>query len=347
MRIDAVTVAFPSRTVENAEILDNIREHSQEPLGADVDRAVALTERWLKLSGAQRRRYLADDETPIALIENAITKALDEGGVRPQDVELLIYVGIGKGFLEPGQSYAVAQAVGLPHVECFDILDACMSWTRAMRIAESFLLTGRYQRILIVNGEVNTYHGGPLFPNAYRLQSVDQLTHTFASYTIGSAATATLVSADQDNPWCWRSRSVPDLADLCTIPSYRAGLFSKPSEKIGRNGTYQFTSYGGELHEHASLYLVDLMRDLLAEVGDVRRVFVHTSSFREWDKYARALSIQDKIHHLYPEYGNLVSASVPAGLATALADGSLTRGDRIAGWVGSAGMSFCAYSFVY
>ena len=53
------------------------------------------------------------------------------------------------------------------------------------------------------------------------------------------------------------------------------------------------------------------------------------------------------MHHLYPEYGNLVSASIPAGLATAIEGGLVRRGDRLAGWVGSAGMSFCAYDFCY
>jgi hypothetical protein len=53
------------------------------------------------------------------------------------------------------------------------------------------------------------------------------------------------------------------------------------------------------------------------------------------------------MHHMYPDYGNLVSASVPAGLAVAIADGLVRRGDRLAGGVGSAGMSFAAYTFRY
>lgn len=51
------------------------------------------------------------------------------------------------------------------------------------------------------------------------------------------------------------------------------------------------------------------------------------------------------LHHVYPDYGNLVSASVPTSLALAWQDGLVTRGQRLAGWVGSAGMSFAAYSF--
>jgi 3-oxoacyl-[acyl-carrier-protein] synthase III len=347
MRIDSVKVAFPSVVVESSAVVEKIREHSAETLGRDLERTLALVERGLKLSGARRRRELADGETPIGLIEAAARAALDEADARPADVDLLIYVGIGKGFLEPSQAYFVAKALGLDRVECFDVLDACMSWTRAMRIAEALLNAGQYRKILVVNGEFNTYEGGPLFPAAYRLESLRALEHTFASYTIGNAATATLVSADPGRPWAWRARSRPDLADLCTVPSHAPGRFSPPSDKVGKNGPFQFTSYGQQLHEHAFAPAVELMRELLAEVKSVERIFVHASSFREWDKFAREVGVEDKVHHLYPEYGNLVSASIPAGLATAIEGGLVRRGDRLAGWVGSAGMSFCAYDFCY
>jgi acyl-CoA:acyl-CoA alkyltransferase len=347
VHIDAVEVAFPSRTLDNDQIVELVRQQSQGSFQGDLDQALALITKFLQASGAKSRRWLAEGETPIALIESAVRGALAGAGLDKRDVDLLIYVGVGKGFLEPAQSYLVAHALGMDRVECFDILDACMSWTRAMHVADGFLQMKRYRRIMIVNGEFNLSEGGPIFPCNYRLRSSEQIPWTFASYTIGSAATATIVSADNDNPWAWRFSSRPDLADLCTVPSFGPDLFSNGAEKIGKNGAFRFTSFGKELHAHALAPLVDLMRQILADHGEIKRIFSHASSFREWDQFARELGIQEKIHHVYPEYGNLVSASVPAGIATAVMKGLVQRGDRVAGWVGSAGMSFSAYSFRY
>lgn len=75
-------------------------------------------------------------------------------------------------------------------------------------------------------------------------------------------------------------------------------------------------------------------------------VFPHASSKRDRDDGADVLGIRDRLFHIYPGYGNVVSASVPAGLALALEGGRIRRGDRLATWVGSAGMSFSACSFV-
>ena len=141
--------------------------------------------------------------------------------------------------------------------------------------------------------------------------------------------------------------SRPDLADLCTVPSVGHEHFSNGAPKIGKNGVHRFTSYGKDLHEHGRAPAVQAMREVLEKVGDVARVFTHTSSYREWDSFGDEVGVADKIHHLYPEYGNIVSASVPAGLATAVEAGLVQRGDRLAGWVGSAGMSFGAFSFRY
>lgn len=347
MHLDSVQAAFPSRVVSNDEIIELVRRHSHGSFDGNLAATLGLIEKFLAVSGARTRRWLAEGETPIGLAASAVTRALADAGVDKREVDLLIYVGVGKGFMEPGQSYLVAQALGMDRVECFDILDACMSWTRAMHVADGFLRLARYRRILIVNAEINTYEGGPLFPRNYRLESRAQLEWTFASYTIGSAATATLVSTDRDNPWAWRFASRPDLADLCTLPTAGYPLFAKATEKIGRNDVFGFVSYGKELHAHARAPAVALMRETLAEHGDIRMIFPHASSFKEWDTFAGDLDVRDRVHHMYPDYGNLVSASVPAGIAVAAEGGLVTRGDRLAGWVGSAGMSFAAYTFRY
>lgn len=347
MRIDSVHAAFPTRIVDNQQMLQLIREQSSETFQGDLEATLARIGSLLEASGAKTRRWLGPDETPIALIESAVLGALKKAGLEKKDIDLLIYVGVGKGFLEPGQSYLVAHALGMDKVECFDLLDACMSWTRGMHIAEGFLRLKRYKRIMIVNGEFNMISGGSGYPDNFRLANAEQLKWTLPTYTIGSAATATILSADDGNSWAWRFSSRPDLADLCTIPGYGLGLFSRGSDRIGKNGPFRFTSYGKELHAHARVQAVELMREILAEHETPKRIFPHASSYKEWDLFASDLGLQKQMFYVYPDHGNLVSASVPAGLALALDQGLVERGDRIGCWVGSAGMSFSAYTFQY
>lgn len=347
MKIDAINAVFPSRVVTNEDIVSMIQWHSYRNFQGSLDETLAKVSHLLTLSGSQTRRWLAPGERPIEFIKEVVETTLQEAEVRASDVDLLIYVGVGKGFLEPGQSYMVAHALGMEKVECFDILDACMSWTRAMQISEAFFRSGQYRRILVVNGEFNLREGGPGYPANFRLTHMDELEWTFPTYTIGEAATATLLSASDDTPWTWSFSSAPMLADLCTIPGPGFELYCDQNTKIGRNGVLNFTSFGADLHRSASAPVQKALASVIERSGPVARIFPHASSKKAWEKWGETMGLADKVYHVYTDYGNLVSASVPSGIALAKKERQIQRGDRLAGWVGSAGMSYAAYSFVY
>src|SRR5262249_62285404 len=69
--------------------------------------------RWEERGGARPRRWLAKGETPIALIESAVSGALAEAAIDKREVDLFIYAGLGKGFMEPSYSSSRRQLMRL------------------------------------------------------------------------------------------------------------------------------------------------------------------------------------------------------------------------------------------
>ena len=74
------------------------------------------------------------------------------------------------------------------------------------------------RRALVINAEFNMYHGGPGVPDLFRLEHAEQVNWRFPAYTIGEAATATLLARDPARDWEFHFTSRTDLADLCVIP---------------------------------------------------------------------------------------------------------------------------------
>ena len=140
--------------------------------------------------------------------------------------------------------------------------------------------------------------------------------------------------------------SRPDLSDLCTIPMDSYELFCHPTDNMGKNNTMQFTSFGETMHKEGFADAMAIFKKLSAK-QKLDSIFVHASSKKEWDDCGEALGVKDKIHHVYPYTGNLVSASVPTAIHDAIERKTLNRGDEIALWVGSAGMSFSVSRLVY
>lgn len=340
MKIEAVSAKFPSRIISLEDTLKMIKDHSTKSYQGDLDKALRIIKKILLFSGANNRRWLDKNEKPITFIKDAVAEVLQKSQIKKEDVGLLIYTGIGRGFTEPGQSYIVAKNLGMNSVECFDILDACMSWTRALNIADTYLKSNQYKNILIVNGEFNSVEGEAFFPENYKLSALEQIKWTFPSYTLGDAASATLVSSrhDQDLKWNFLARS--DLADICTIPTQGFSIFSEPYEMIGKNDIGRFCSFGNEMHKEGTPLVMDLLSKARPDRDEIKMIFPHASSKQAWAYCAEECGVEDKVYYVYPEYGNLVSASVPSGIALAFQEKKISEGDKIIIWVGSAGMSF-------
>jgi len=347
MRIAAVTAALPSQRVTNDDVLDLVREHSRAGFQGDLDAALRKINFWLAYSGSESRRWAAAGERPLDLLIDASERAIAEAGVPRESIDAVVYTGIGKGFLEPGGAYHAAAALGIPRAQCFDVLDACMSWTRAAQIVQGLFATGACRTALVVNAEFNTRPSGPVFPDVFRLPNADAIAWSFPAYTIGEAATATLLTADDDDPWTFEFASRADLADLCNIPMEGYAEYSLPSDKVARNGVHRFTSFGFEMHEAGHQEALDVLKRLDVPKEEAAMLVTHSSSRRYWQDMADEAGLGERIFHVFQETGNIVSASVPAALALASEQGRLRRGDRALGWIGSAGMSFSAFSFVY
>lgn len=346
MIIENVAASIPSRKVSNDEVVDLVRCFSKDFTG-DLSKALRIVKFLLERSGLETRHWLAQDERPMDHLANAVDSALKGTPFRPADIDLLIYVGVGGGFRKKGNAYMVAKTLGIGNAECFDILDACMSWTRAVALANSLFKTRGLRNALIVNAEFNMIKGVAGFPENYSLRHPDEMDYLFPSYTIGEAATATLLLPSDPDNFSITFHSKPDYADLCMIPAAGYHGFIDTERMSAMTNEGRFSAQGAAMHDRLMGELPTLLEKSRFDPSAVDIVFTHTSSSHAWNEVGKRHGFADKIFHIYPGTGNVVSASIPASMALARAAGKLSKGDRIAFLMGSAGMSFAASSFTF
>jgi acyl-CoA:acyl-CoA alkyltransferase len=345
MKIAGIKAVLPSRVVTNRHIEEMVRQQSPNLEEQDLRKALRRVSLFLVYSGSQQRRWLASDETPFTLLSQAVTGALSEAQLRPDEIDLVIYTGVDRGFLEPAMAYMVASAFGMPNAHCFDVIDACMSWARSAFIAYNLLSSGKYRKVLIVNCEFNMRLGGRINPKCFKLNTVEQVNWNFAAYTLGEAASATILVRDDENPWEFHFSSANQYNDLCSIPLEGYTDYCEPRPLLALNGADCFHSSASEMFKVGKPYAIDIFKNLSIPYADIRAIFPHAASQQLWWEMGKELGVQDKIEFIYPELGNVVSASVPVALARAREAGHIHQNDWLAGWVGSAGMSFASFTF--
>ena len=341
MIIENVAASFPGRRVSNDEVVDLVR-HRSSGFDGDLDKMLRIVKTLLDRSGLVTRNWRAPGERPIDHLAAAVEEALAGPGLRAGDVDLLVYVGIGGGFREPGNSYIVAKTLGMKKAQCFDIVDACMSWTRALSLVDSLFKAGKFRNALVVNAEFNLSDRRAAFP-----QNLEQVNYLLPAYTIGEAATATLLLPDQPENFSVAFESRPELADLCMIPTAGYEGFYEVDDVVAAVGEGRFTARGTELHDWLAAEMPALIHAAGAYPEQADVVFTHSSSTPAWTAVGRQYGFAEKIFHIYPQTGNVVSASIPAAMALARQAGKLSKGDQVMCLMGSAGMSFALAKFVF
>ncbi|MGO9308375.1 MAG: 3-oxoacyl-ACP reductase, partial [Spirochaetia bacterium] len=136
MKIDSIGVRIPTRVITNDDVLKMLAQYSPEASVLLVKTYQRIVRGLFSAAGSQTRHIRDEEkgEKASTFITGAINDALEKASMKPEDIDLLIYCGVGKGFLEPANAYFYAQKLGM-HASCFDIVDACMSWIRALEIS--------------------------------------------------------------------------------------------------------------------------------------------------------------------------------------------------------------------
>ena len=343
MKILNISYALPSKKVTNEQLIEEIVETNRKHLSTrDLESLQAKIKKFFKLSGTVVRYHRNKGEKSFDFAMKAGREALKKAKVNPEDVDLLIYAGVGRGWLEPATANLFQSELGLKSATCFDVLDACASWIRSMAIAKSFLAQKVYKLVMILNCEFN-------FKEYVHLEmDNNHLETSFSGLTIGEAATATLLSADEAEDDSYFSfKTWGEKHDLCKITLPNASDFC-PN---GSNGLkpMSFFTLPGELLSFTIKHLVEHFSETQRLVSKVHDLVVgHAVSVTTTDKVARLLNMDPSlVFETHARFGNTVSASLPLALAVAEGEGRLERGTRVLLLMGSAGVSTAVGSFTY
>lgn len=343
MRFRAISYVLPSQRVSNEEVLARIHDDSKSNLSAaELKRALRLLRFSFRTMGTRDRYRCAEGERPYELCADVGRKALRSAQLDPGEVDLLIYVGVGRGFLEPATANVFQDLLGLRRATCFDVMDACASWLRAIHIARSFLATRSYRNIMILNAEFNANF------ESYELRSLEEFEHRFPAYTIGEATTATIVSAsDRDDGYVASFRSFGDQRAKCIIP------LPNWAEYLASNGdeleAFRFTSYGRDIMEFGLRKLVEQYREEVDfQHFDPDIVFFHSASDGMARDGMRQCGIDEaRGYYCHHRFANTVSATVPLAMAAAEEEGRLKADMRVIIGLASAGISTAVARFNY
>ena len=92
----------------------------------DLEKILDTSDEWIvQRTGVRERRVVGDAETSATIGLNAARGALDDAGVRPEDLDLVVCATITPDMLCPSTSCFIQESLGITDVPCFDLAAAC------------------------------------------------------------------------------------------------------------------------------------------------------------------------------------------------------------------------------
>jgi 3-oxoacyl-[acyl-carrier-protein] synthase-3 len=147
----------PDRVVPNAEIpFLNDQHVVQTTQQTETDDA------WIqRRTGIKERRYVPNDGTvgTSDLALQASKRALADANIEPHEIDCIILGTLSPDIHFPGTAVFLQKKLGIAQTgcACFDIRQQCSAFVYGLQMADAFIKTGMYKRILLVGAETHSH----------------------------------------------------------------------------------------------------------------------------------------------------------------------------------------------
>ena len=113
---------------------------------------------WIRArSGIETRRWVEPrGETGSDLAFEATRKALDSAGMPASALDCIIYATLSPEHYFPGGGVFLQRKLGVPGIPALDVRNQCSGFLYGLSIADGWIRTGQYRRILLVGAEVHS-----------------------------------------------------------------------------------------------------------------------------------------------------------------------------------------------
>ena len=116
---------------------------------------VETNDSWIQSRTGIRERHLvsSETETTLSMAVSAAKNALEDSGLSPEEIDLIIVATVSSDYITPSAACMVQKELGAAKAAAFDINAACSGFLFALHTADAYFQAGIYKTALIIGVE--------------------------------------------------------------------------------------------------------------------------------------------------------------------------------------------------
>ena len=312
-RIAGIGSYVPERVVKN----DDLRQWMD------------TSDEWIaERTGIRERRWVVEGSMVGSsdLGKVAAERALADAGLEPKDVQMVIFATLSPDHVFPGTGCKLQPKLGVPvGAAILDIRQQCTGFIYGLSIADQFIKTGMYDRILVIGAEVHS-------------TGLDRSTRgRDVTVIFGDGAGAAVVMPATDDG------SVIHSTHLHADGNYAMDLTVEYPSSIEHpqcgpeklDGVRQFPHMKGkQVFKHAVTRMPEAIFEALVRNGrnidELKMLIPHQANLRINEYACKLLGLgPERVYNNIQRYGNTTAASIPLALDECKKEGLVKKGDLV------------------
>ncbi len=278
-------------------------------------------------TGVRRRRHAEADVGASDLGALACRAAVEDAGLRMDQIDLVIMNTITPDHADPGCAFFLQAKLGLSGIGVLDIRQQCAGLIYGLSVADHFVKAGTYRYVLIACSEVLSTR----IDGSYDGRNIAIL--------LGDGAGAVVVGPSED-----RERGILSTVLHADGSGAKALYTAAPGSALGRKdhvtkedidaGRIHFRMHGKTIFENGVEKMSDAVFESLKVNGltmdDIDVLIPHQANLRMLEAIVQRTGFpREKVFVNVEEYGNIASASLPIAFNEAREAGMVRHGSLV------------------
>jgi len=272
----------------------------------ELEKTVDTTDEWIRSrTGIEERRIAKDDEDSSDMAYNAAMNALEDAGVTPEEIDLILVATVTPDTPFPSVACMIQDRLGAKNAAAMDLGAACAGFMYALISGSQYIETGSYEKILIVGVD--------------KLSKITDWNDRNTCVLLGDGAGAAVLS---------------NVTEGKGILSFELGANGAGGKHLYQDEAGHLVQNGREVFKFAVRQMPESVVNVVEKAGidkdEVDFLIPHQANIRIMGAARQRLGIsEDKMAQSIKKYGNTSAASIAIALSEETKNGKIKENDLV------------------